>query len=241
MNERDRLERNTTRLQECFPVFAVQLRRALDRMETQGFRPRIQDAWRSIEDQLIAFQTGKSGLTFGLHNVTGPNGSQEALACDVLDDDQPENSRRRYLLALALAARAEGLETGILWDLSREDAARVEAALAAGDIDASVPIGFDPTHVQVTGITVDQARAGKRPAATGVGGDAGALPAAFTYIANGTEDWIWLSAERIHVRCGVPSVLEALTSARQVVSLGRQGPVFHRFLRQLSENAGFSG
>lgn len=241
MNERDRLARNATRLEECFPVFAVQLRRALDRMEDQSFRPRIQDAWRSIEDQLIAFETGMSGLKFGFHNVTGPNGSHEALACDVLDDDRPENSRRRYLLALALAARAEGLETGILWNLAGDQIAEVEAALAAGDIDALVPIGFDPTHVQVTGITVAQARNGVRPAPSEKVPDTRALPPAFTYIANGTEDWIWLGAERIHARCAVPSVLEGLASSRQLVSLGHRDLGFHRFLRQLSENAGFSG
>lgn len=241
MNERDRLERNTSRLGECFPVFAVQLRRVLDRMEGQRFRPRIQDGWRSIEDQLIAFQTGKSGLTFGFHNVTGPNGSREALACDVLDDDQPDNSRRTYLLALAMAAQAEGLDTGILWELSAGDVARVEAALAAGDIDAAVPIGFDPTHVQVTGLTVAQAHDGVRPTPAVPGPGAGDLPAAFTYIADGTEDWLWLGAERIHARCAVASVLDGLASARQVVSLGHQELGFHRFLRELSEKAGFSG
>ncbi len=65
----------------------------------------------------------------------------------MLDDDAPENSRRPYLLALALAAREHGLHTGILWGLSDAQAAAVNAALAARDLSANVGLGFDPTHV----------------------------------------------------------------------------------------------
>lgn len=239
MNEAERHERNTQRLRECFPAYAVRLRRVLDRMEAQGFRPRIQDGWRSIEAQLEAFNTGHSGLRFGFHNVTGPDGSPEALACDVLDEESPTASRPRYLLALTLAARAEGLDTGLLWQLEPDDKARTKAALAAGDIDASVPIGFDPTHVEVTGLTVKEAKDGRRPLPPGDPGPE-LLPTQFTYIFNGTEDWIWLGAERVHTRCAVASVLEGLKSAGQLVGLGPREPGFHQFLLDLSRATGFS-
>ena len=39
----------------------------------------------------------------------------------------------------------------------------IEAAIASKDIDRAVKIGFDPTHVEATGITIAKAKAGKRP------------------------------------------------------------------------------
>ena len=167
MKESARLARNTQRLTEMFPGQATATRKVLDRMEAQGFRPRIQDAWRSPADQLVAFQRGTSGVRFGFHNVTGPGGAKESLACDVLDDDHPLGPPTRYLLALTVAARAEGLDTGILWKLSPPLAAGVEAAIADEDIDRRVRIGFDPTHIQCVGLTIAQARGGSRPAFSG--------------------------------------------------------------------------
>lgn len=163
MKESARLARNTQRLAEMHPPTAVAMREVLDRVEAQGFRPRIQDAWRSPADQLAAFRRGTSGVRFGFHNVTGPGGAKESLACDVLDDDHPLAPPTRYLLALAVAARAERLETGIAWSLSPSLRAGVEAAIVSGDLDRRVKVGFDPTHVQPVGITTTQARAGRRP------------------------------------------------------------------------------
>lgn len=163
MKELARLARNTQRLSEMHAPTAARMRTVLDRMEAQGFRPRIQDAWRSPADQLLAYQRGHSGVRFGFHNVTGSRGVKESLACDVLDDDHHDAPPTRYLLALTVAARAERLDTGILWNLAPSLKAGVEAAIASRDIDRRVKVGFDPTHVQPVGITIAQARAGRRP------------------------------------------------------------------------------
>lgn len=166
MKEAERLARNTQRLTEMFDPMAPVVRRVLDRMEDQGFRPRIQAAWRSKADQLEAFNKGTSGVKFGFHNVTGGGGDKQSLACDVLDDDHPLAPTTKYVLALAIASRAEGLNTGILWSLKPALAAGVEAAIAARDINRPVKIGFDPCHVQPAGITIAQAKAGQRPTFT---------------------------------------------------------------------------
>lgn len=163
MKESARLQRNADRIGECFPAVGTRLREVIETLEGQGFRPRIQDAWRSPADQEKAFIKGTSKLKFGFHNVTGPGGTKESLACDVLDDDSPLAPSTRYLLALALAARAKGLETGILWSLPAPLVAGVEAALAARNIDAPVKVGFDPTHVQPTGLKPSDAKRGVRP------------------------------------------------------------------------------
>jgi LysM domain-containing protein len=163
MEERARQQRNKARLVECFPAFSTRLKRVLKALEAQGFRPRIQDAWRSRAAQLAAFNAGTSKLKFGYHNVTGAGEKKEALAADVLDDNRPLAPTTRYKLALAQAARAQGLETGILFDLPPALAAGVEAALAAGNLGAELKTGWDPTHVQVTSPSVAGARAGTRP------------------------------------------------------------------------------
>jgi LysM repeat protein len=163
MDEAARIKRNNDRITECFPAFGPRIRAVLDALEAQQFRPRIQDAYRSPEDQLKAFNGGFSKVKFGFHNITGDGGVKEALACDVLDDDSPLAPGTRYLLALAAAARSQGLQTGILWGLPAPLAAGVEGALATGDISSVIKVGWDPTHTEVAGLSITSAKAGGRP------------------------------------------------------------------------------
>lgn len=164
MDEAKRKARNQQRLTELFPTFRRRVARVIKDLEDQGVRPRIQDAWRSPEDQLKAFEGGHSQLKFGFHNVTGGNGAKESLAVDLLDDNAPLKPPTRYVLRLASAARKRGLQTGILFGLPKKLRDGVEAALAAEDFDAPVKVGWDPTHVEPLGITVAEAKVGKRPA-----------------------------------------------------------------------------
>lgn len=185
MKEPDRQARNAQRLSEMFDPMAPVMRRVLDRMEQQGFRPRIQEAYRSPADQITAFNRGTSKVKFGFHNVTGAGGAKECLACDVLDDDHPLNMSSRYLLALAVAARDEGLATGLAWSLPPTLAAGVEAAIADRAIDRQIKVGFDPTHVQPVGITIVAAKAGKRPTFTQSGDSSSGGPTRFHTVVRG--------------------------------------------------------
>ena len=163
MQEAARKQRNNDTLLELYPAFGARVARLILALEAQGLRPRIQDAWRSLAEQKQAVANGTSHTLFGFHNVTAPDGTPEALAVDLTDDDSPVKPGTKYLLQLAAAAQAEGLETGIRWDLSESMIARVDAAIAAQDWDAKVRVGWDPTHVQPTGITAEEAKAGRRP------------------------------------------------------------------------------
>ena len=163
MTEEARKKRNADRLKECFPAFAGNLKAVISDMEKQGFRPRIQDAHRTIEDQLKAFKNGFSQVKFGFHNVTSAGGKPESLAVDLLDDSKPLNPSREYLIRLAAAADARGLRTGIFFGLPVVLRAGLQQAITNLDFNPSVKIGFDPTHVEVTGITIAEAKAGKRP------------------------------------------------------------------------------
>ena len=163
MKEPARLARNAQRATELFPTFARRIGALITSLEARSLRPRIQDAWRSPEDQRKAFESGHSKLLFGFHNATGPQGQQEGLAVDLLDDDNPLNPGRAYLLKLAAAAEQQSLVTGIRWGLPVHLREAIDEAIAAERWDAPVKIGWDPCHVEPTGITVAEARSGRRP------------------------------------------------------------------------------
>ena len=163
MTEPQRQQRNEEKLMELFPAFAVRVAKVIGGLEAMGIRPRIQDAYRSPQDQLIAFNTGHSKLKFGFHNVTGPNGEKQSLAVDLLDDDNPLNLSINYLLKLAVLSEENGLITGIRWGVPKTLQESINAAIANRKFDTQLKIGWDPSHVQPTGITSTEARAGKRP------------------------------------------------------------------------------
>jgi len=163
MTEQARKQRNTDRLAELYPIYRAGVTKVIAEMEKRGYRPRIQDGYRSPADQLKAFNSGNSKLKYGFHNVTGANGAKESLAVDLLDDDSPLASRKEYLLNLADVCRSLNLLTGIKWGLPAALGAAVDAAIKNKDWKANVKIGWDPTHIEPTGITVAEAKAGKRP------------------------------------------------------------------------------
>jgi len=171
MNEPARKQRNQERLKECFPAFARRVEAVINDLEAQGFRPRIQDAHRSIADQLKAFNGGFSKVRFGFHNVTGANGNAESLAVDLLDDDKPLNPSRRYIILLAAAAQAHGLHPGSFFGLPQSLRKGLSQAIEDRNFDANIKIGFDPTHIEVSNISIADARAGQRPASRNGGSD----------------------------------------------------------------------
>lgn len=163
MKEIDRKKRNTERLIQLYPSFRVRLEKLINLLEEKHLRPRIQDAWRSVADQKKAFDDGHTKLLFGFHNVTAIDGTPESLAVDLLDDDSPLDPGRKYLLQLAAAAEKVGLETGIRWGVPVKLVIAIDQAIHDEKWDANIKVGWDPTHVQPSGISVSEAKAGKRP------------------------------------------------------------------------------
>lgn len=163
MKEADRKKRNESRLKELHPKFRTRLARVIAALEADDIRPRIQDGWRSKEDQLKAYETGNSKLKFGFHNITSDAGVPEALAVDLLDDNNPLNPTTVYLLKLAAAAESAGLSTGVRWGLPKRVCAAIDNAIATKSWLTEVKVGWDPCHVETNGVTVAQARQGRRP------------------------------------------------------------------------------
>lgn len=162
MRESDRQKCNQKRLSELHPVFRLKIESIIRVLDRNGFRPRIQEAWRSLEDQQRAFDAGRTELLYGFHNVTAEDGTPEALAVDLLNDDAPMSLNGRYVLQLAAAAEEAGLVTGIRWGLSKESAEVIDEAIAHRNWDAAICVGWDPMHVQMDGITIHEVKSRRR-------------------------------------------------------------------------------
>jgi predicted double-glycine peptidase len=163
MIEAERKQRNELKTQELHPAVRPRMEAVLRELESYGYRPRIQEAWRSPKDQLAAYNAGTSKVKYGFHNVTAMDGTKEALAADVWDDDHPTNTKTHFMLHLLAAAEKNGLTTGIRWSLSDNHIQLIEDAIAKQDWKRPVWVGWDPLHVEATGITIQEAEAGKRP------------------------------------------------------------------------------
>lgn len=163
MLESERILNNKNKLQELYPSFRTRIDAVLKEMEKAGYRPRVQTAWRSMADQLDAYRRGTTRVQFGFHNITGANDVKEALAADIWDDDRLEQVNVDYMLHLAATAETNGMATGIRWDLADEDQKLIDLAVKHQVWDAKLRVGWDPLHVQPVGITIQEAKDGKRP------------------------------------------------------------------------------
>lgn len=163
MLEKDRQSRNQQMLAEMYPAFRTRVEAVVKELESYGYRPRIQESWRSPSDQMAAFRSGHSQLMYGFHNVTAANGTKEALAADIIDDDNPLSLKLPYVIHLIAAAENNDVTTGIYWNLTDASVAAIHTAVATKDWNAKLRIGWDPLHVEATGITTKEAQLGKRP------------------------------------------------------------------------------
>ncbi len=165
MNETQRRANNAEKLLELAPTMRPRIAAVIADLEGHGFRPRIQEAWRSPAKQLAAFRSKRSQRRFGFHNVTNKDGTPAALAVDLLDDDAPLAPSTKYILMLAASARSHRCQTGLAWGLPAQLSKGIDAAIAARNWTAKIKIGWDPCHLEPTDVSVAAARKGARPAA----------------------------------------------------------------------------
>ena len=165
MTEDLRRQRNAMKMLELHPIFGARILHLIGVMESAGYRPRIQQAYRSLEEQQANLAKGTSEVTWSFHNATDADGKPAALAVDLLDDDAPTNPRKAYLMRLAIEGRACSVRTGILWGLSDGPRQRLNEAIEAGRVGWVGALGWDPTHCEPADLTLAQAKHGLRPAA----------------------------------------------------------------------------
>lgn len=176
MTDDQRQARNARLLAECAPVMRARMVEILGALEAQGWRPRIQQAWRSPAAQQALYRAGRTWVRWSFHNATTSSGAPDALACDVLDDDdatddgQPNLSRGvGFVFALARAAQRVRCRTGLDWGLPAHMRRALWLAVEADDRSwPRLKLGRDPYHVEVADLTLAEARQGLRPRVGGV-------------------------------------------------------------------------
>ena len=87
-------------------------------LETQGFKPKVYYAWRSVAVQLELFEAGNSKVKFSFHNARKKDGTPRAYAADIIDRRyawQAQAKTSGFWDALGRAARDEGLYWGGNW------------------------------------------------------------------------------------------------------------------------------
>jgi hypothetical protein len=172
MTEETRKKLNAERLKLVDVSIRAKVKAVLATMEHYGHRPLIGgEVWRSPAEQLAMVRRGVSKLKWGFHCATTKDGKPASLAADIVDAEKAWGASDAFWLTLGYAARAQGLGWGGYWGLGAAAKKRLSQAIdwAKTQDDAVVPPmpkadrGWDVAHVEVTGITPAQARAGMRP------------------------------------------------------------------------------
>lgn len=150
-------------LKQCHPVFGARVATIIGLMEALSFKPRIQQAYRSADQQAEALKSKHSSVAFSFHMATAADGTPEALAVDLLEDSAPLHPPMAYLTRLAAIAAQHTCRTGILWGLAPGPRERMQDAITSGRWGYVGPIGWDACHVEVADVMLLEAKAGKRP------------------------------------------------------------------------------
>lgn len=92
--------------------------RVLEALESEGFRPRIVYAWRSMAEQQRLRDAGKSRVSFSFHNAQRKDGVPRACAADIVDRRwgwARAAETAGFWEALGRLAKAQGLYWGGDW------------------------------------------------------------------------------------------------------------------------------
>lgn len=134
-------------------------------LEAAGWHPIVDGGvYRTPEEQAQKVAQKVSTVSYSYHNVTEPGNVPASMAADIVDVRYLWKVTPKYWLHLAAAAENQGMETGIYWGLSIAARNRIRAAIADGNWDAVLQLGWDTAHVQPpqSKFTISQAKAGWR-------------------------------------------------------------------------------
>lgn len=119
-------------------VFAVKLQRVMQRLEKQGYQPKIASGWRTSTSQSALHASGASQVSFSFHQAVDATGRPAAKAADIIDKRygwKVNSTTAAFFRALGREAKREGLYWGGDWSQKNEW--------------AKYGMGWDPAHVQL--------------------------------------------------------------------------------------------
>jgi len=200
-SEQIRKRDNATRLEKINPALRPKVGAILADLEEHKYQPLIDSGvWRSPSQQAAKVAAGVSKTQFSFHTATTKDGKPDALAADITNKPwgwKSTKENRVFWLKLASSAQAHGMTTGIYWGLSQANRDKLRAAIKARNWNYTGPLGWDTAHAEVVGISIMQAKVGKRPQPVQVPpvlviNDKAIRPGA-AYLANGS--WFVLEGE----------------------------------------------
>ncbi len=142
------------------PKFAATVRD----LEAQGQRPLIVNSYRSPASQAAIKARGNSRVSWSYHNAQTPQGKPDALAADFVDSRYFwQRGHDDFWLMLASAAEGHDLSSGVYWGLPPNYRKRIRGLISRREWHTPYRVGWDPGHIEVKGVTLAEARRGKRP------------------------------------------------------------------------------
>jgi hypothetical protein len=80
-----------------------------------GYKPTITNAWRSVCEQARLVQQKRSKVLFSFHNVQHPDGTPNAYAADIVDENYQYDLARKETLLFFDALGKEAKKVGLYW------------------------------------------------------------------------------------------------------------------------------
>ena len=114
--------------------------------------------WRSPQEQELLFAKGATKVKWGYHCNTKPDGTPASLAADIVPQKRGWDAPQDYWLRLGAAAAKHGLTWGGLWFPTKRasiQAAELKCVLAEQRWDSPIALGWDPAHVQISGVKLE--------------------------------------------------------------------------------------
>ena len=165
--EARRVAQNANNLKKMALPMRSKVRGVITDLEGHGYKPIIDNAvWRSKAEQLALYRKGYSKVTYSYHNVSTKAGGPDSLAADIIDQRYGwfRVTPRRYWMTQARSAWVHNLYSGSHFGLTKAQRRAFDAALSSPNFTAySGPLGWDPAHIEPRGLSIAQAKAGKRP------------------------------------------------------------------------------
>ena len=145
MKDNLRLINNDRKLQELDEQTRAIVKLVLFDLACKGYKPRINEAYRSPEDQERKFKQGLSKIKSGGKH-------QQRRAADIIDDRYGWGYEcpQEFWLYLASSALARGLKPGLFFGLGVIEKLKLKRAIQSHDFEKAKTLkwGWDCAHVE---------------------------------------------------------------------------------------------
>lgn len=103
-------------LSQLHPTLRRKVLAVLSDLKGHGFPAKIASGWRSLAEQKVLYDHGRSKVLFSFHNATRGDGTPCSLAADIVDERLGWNAVYRFWELLGRSAAAHELYKAAAWD-----------------------------------------------------------------------------------------------------------------------------